>query len=108
MAKEKSSNQPVAMFLGVLAGVWVLTILVYAAVFDPGFKATLVSTFGHHWLGKVIVSYIVFFVVWFISSVGLKNHEVGNMKAWVWITIVSVILATILISTLMTWHYFTE
>jgi len=108
MVKEKTSNQPLAMLLGVLTGVWLLTILIYVAVFDPGFKAALASTFGHHWLGKVVISYVMFFVVWLVSSIGLRKREFGSIKTWVWITLISLILAIILISALMTWHYFTE
>jgi len=108
MNKEKTSNQPIAMFFGVLTGVWVLTILIYAGVFVPGFKAALASTFTHHWLGKVIISYVALFSVWILSSFSLRNREVQNKKTWVWITVISIILSVFLISALMTWHYFTE
>lgn len=108
MNKEKTSNQPVAVLFGVLVGVWVLTILIYAGVFVPGFEAALGSTFTHHWLGKVIISYVAVFAVWVLSSVSLRNREVRNKTTWIWITIISIILSVILISALMTWHYFVE
>jgi len=108
MAKEKNTGETAAMLLGMLAGSWILTILIYLAVFIPDFKASLASTFGHHWSGKVVISYISFAIVWLIARVGLKNKNVGTTKTWTWISIVCLILVIILISALMTWHYFTE
>lgn len=108
MAREKSTGETVAMLLGLLAGAWVLTILIYAAVFVPNFKSGLATTFGHHWLGKVVISYVVFFLVWLGARTTLKDKDFGDIKTWTWSTIALLVIAMILISALMIWHYFAE
>jgi hypothetical protein len=108
MAGEKNTGETVAMLLGLLAGAWILTILIYAAVFVPGFKSGLAATFGHHWLGKIVISYIIFFIVWLGARTTLKNKNFENIKTWTWTTTVLLILTIILISAVMTWHYLAE
>jgi hypothetical protein len=108
MAEGKNTGESVAMLLGLLAGAWILTILIYAAVFVPGFKSGLAATFSHHWLGKVVISYVVFFVVWLGARITLKDKNFENIKTWTWTTILLLVIVIILISAVMTWHYLAE
>ncbi len=108
MVKGKSTGETVAMLLGLLVGAWVLTIQIYAAVFLPEFKSWLATTFTHHWLGKVVISYVVFFLAWLGARTTLKNRDFGDIKTWTWSTIALLIIVIILIGALMTWHYFAE
>ncbi len=47
-------------YLGVTAGSWLLAILVIAAELYAPFKDLLKATFGHHWIGKVVLVTLVF------------------------------------------------
>lgn len=108
MAREKNTGETVAMLLGLLVGAWVLTILIYAAVFVPVFKSWLTATFSHHWLGKIVISYAVFFLVWLGARTTLKDKDFGDINAWTWSTIALLVIVILLISAVMIWHYFAE
>jgi len=108
MTKEKTTGVPAAIFLALLVGAWLLTTLIYFSVFSSSFKSGLASTFGHHWLGKVILSYVAFAAVLLIARTSLKNKNVRNVKTWTLISAISIILIVILISGLFVWHYFAE
>ncbi len=42
-------------YLGVTAASWLLAMLVIAAELYSPFKDILKATFGHHWIGKVVL-----------------------------------------------------
>lgn len=106
MAKTNITLDTSSLLLGLNAGALTLTILIYAAVFVPGFKDGLAATFIHHWLGKIVLSYLVFFGVWLGTRFTLKNKEFGNIKMWTWVTTVLLVVSTVLITALMVYHYY--
>lgn len=108
MRKVKSEGETAAILLGLLVASWILTLLVFASELIPSVASGLKATFTHHWIGKIVITYTIFFIVWLGATASIKSKTIENVKAWKWITVVSLILEIILIAALFVWLFFAE
>ena len=53
-------------YLGASVSSWVLTLLIIATEFSTSFKTTLASTFSHHWIGKAVITALIFFILGYV------------------------------------------
>lgn len=100
MAKENKS-ETVSMLISLIVGVGVLTILIVVAAYVAPFKTALATTFGHHWLGKVAITYPVFFVVWLFTKYQFGAKDFGSLETWKWTTVVFLLGFMVIISAAM-------
>jgi len=108
MTSTKGAGETAAILLGLLAASWLLTSLVFASELVPGVSPALKAIFTHHWIGKVVISYVAFFTVWLGARVGFKNKSLGNINAWKWAAVASLILEILLIAAMFVWLFFAE
>ncbi len=78
-----------------------IAILTIYSELDSGFKSLLAGTFGHHWVGKGIISLIVFVLLSLILNAVLKKDE-----DWAKITFIITILSGLAIFIFYVWHFF--
>lgn len=71
----------------------------------PPLKAWLAATFGHHWIGKGIISIVLFLAVIALSYPKLTKVE-RSMAAWSARLLAVVILATLIIIGFYTYEFF--
>lgn len=53
-------------YLGATVSSWALAILVIAAELFPSFKDLLKGMFSHHWIGKAVITAVLFVIVSFL------------------------------------------
>ena len=63
----------------------VLLALIFLAAFFAGFKALLTTLFSHHWVGKFIITTLVFLVVGFFSRATKKETDQFAWKTTLWV-----------------------
>ena len=61
-------------FLGITVCSWLLLLMVIVSELYSPFKDLLKAIFGHHWIGKVVITIIVFLLVGFLFA-GKKTNE---------------------------------
>ena len=100
---ERSLEAPV----GAAALVTTLAIMVMTigAELYPPFKAWLAATFGHHWLGKGIISTVIFLAVIVLSYPKLTKVE-RSMGTWSARLLAVVIFVTLVIIGFYTYEFF--
>lgn len=65
---------------GTLASFAFIVLATIHAELDAPFKNFLAGTFGHHWVGKGILSLVVFGLVYYYFSTHAKQN--GKFDAW--------------------------
>ncbi|MEN3048498.1 MAG: hypothetical protein ABDH63_06950 [Candidatus Caldarchaeales archaeon] len=100
MSKPKRQGEIAAILLALLVASWLLTAMIFAGDLAPPFKRGLGATFGHHLIGKTVISYVVFFAVWLGGRAVIKDRPIMSIKGWTWTTVLSMVLIAILITVL--------
>ncbi len=82
-----------------------ITIMTLGSELYPPLKAWLATTFGHHWVGKGVISIVLFLVVAVVSYPALTRSE-RSMAAWSYRLVAVVVLATVTIVAFFTYEFF--
>jgi len=82
----------------------ILVMTLGSELYSPS-KAWLAATFGHHWIGKGILSIVVFLVVIALSYSRLTKAE-RSMATWSNRLFATVILVTVIIIGFFTYEFF--
>ncbi len=62
-------------YLGATVSAWLLTLMVIVADLYTPFKDALKGIFGHHWIGKGVITFAIFILVGFIFS---NTQKIGS------------------------------
>ena len=73
-------------FLSSSVSSWLLVLLVIASELSSPFKQVLTSTFGHHWIAKVVLVAIAFVALGFLlkdkhSLIGFEEEDLAWKSA---------------------------
>ena len=71
-------------YFGASISSWVLTALIIAAEFSGAFKTTLASIFSHHWIGKLVITALTFFVLGYV----FRRSEKYSTDKTAWYSII--------------------
>lgn len=80
----------------IVAIVFITTITIWSELFKP-IKNWLAETFSHHWVGKGVVSVILFIVVGFLLHGVFKKNDNG-IKFWLYVLFWVTLLGTVAIT----------
>lgn len=85
----------------------IVTIVIFTIVAEvnSGFEGFLADIGGHHWVGKSILSLIIFAVVWLGSAFKLKEDP-KTIKKWAISVLGTTIFGGLAILTFFLYHYF--
>lgn len=108
MSRPKGHGEIAAILLALLVASWLLTALVFAGDLAPPLKRALSATFGHHWIGKIVISYVVFFAVWLGGRAVIKERTLMSIRGWTWTTVLSMVLITVLMTLLYVGLHFAK
>jgi len=100
---ERSLEAPVGA-AALLTTVAIMVMTLGAELYPP-LKTWLAATFGHHWLGKGIISIVIFLAVIALSYPKLTKVE-RSMGTWSARLLAVVILVTLIIIGFYTYEFF--
>ena len=58
---------------GATAGLWLLTLMIIVAELATPFKELLKAAFGHHWIGKAVITRVAFIIAGFLWKGGRER-----------------------------------
>jgi hypothetical protein len=105
MDKKYNYLQFPAASLATIVVIAVITIFTIVSEISGGFKDFLANIGGHHWVGKGILSLIIFGVVWFGSAFKLKEDP-ETTKKWAIAVLITTVLGMLAIFIFFLDHYF--
>lgn len=76
-----------SLSLGSITAIIAIVVLTIVGELNGGFKASLASMTGHHWVSKGIVALGIFIVTWLASAAGLKDETKEKVRAWALATV---------------------
>ncbi len=82
--------------------VFFLTFITIYAELSEGFKNILKSLSGHHWITKSIISFVLFFLVYFFTN--RSDEKINPLhESWriIWVTL----LCSLIILGFFIWHF---
>jgi len=100
---RKSLEAPVGA-AALITTIAILVMTVGSELYDP-LKAWLAATFGHHWIGKGVLSIVIFVVVIALSYPRLTKAE-RSMTTWSNRLFAVVVLVTVIIIGFFTYEFF--
>lgn len=81
MASEKDFKIA-SFYLATILVMIVVVILTIASELNPPLKAGLAATFGHHWVGKGVISVIIYLVIGLGTYPMLSKQSILSVKIW--------------------------
>ena len=95
-----------AMSKGYLAALTFIVVATVLAELNAGFKSFLATTFSHHWVGKSILSIILFVLVYYYYSThkGNANMHVDAIRMSKQ-TIIFTLLGALIIFAFYVWEF---
>jgi uncharacterized membrane-anchored protein len=94
--------------VSLISSIFVIVFIVFATilseVYKP-FKNLLVDIFSHHWIGKSILSVLIFLFIWFLSFRFIKGTEPKDLEICLRRFIYIIILGFFSILLFFVWHF---
>lgn len=90
---------------GSIVAVFSIIVMTVFAEVNPAFKKWLAVNFTHHWIGKSVMSVVVFLVTTIIFTIVGKPFT-NKLVLLLWILIIIASLGVILLLTFFFWHSF--
>lgn len=91
-----------ALILATLGMVWLLVIMTILTEISVSFKALLVQLFGHHWVGKSVVSILFFAGAYFLSR---KMEESADISRGIYVVLGSIFAGGLIIFSFFLFHF---
>lgn len=89
-------------YVATVGAVWFITVVTLAAELSPTLKDLIASVFLHHWLGKSILTLVVFGLI-----VAVTPQRQFDDRRWANYLLVSVVVGGLLILGYFVFHYLT-
>jgi len=104
LSEMKVSGSLAAMFCSTSITSILIGILFYVRN-DPSINLTLqVYSAAGTWSGIGLYSYIIWIILWLIGYIALRGRkEVGSLRTWVIVFVLSVIIGTLIIEANLEW-----
>ncbi|WP_232700657.1 hypothetical protein [Halobacterium wangiae] len=87
-------------YVATVGSIWFVTAVSIATELSPGLKDLIASVFAHHWLGKSILTLVVFGLI-----VAVTPQRQFDDRRWANYVLVSVIVGSLLILGYFFFHY---
>lgn len=108
MANDIKRGLVLAAYTGTIVNVIMISLMTIVAELNKGFKTWLATTFSHHWIGKGIISVIVFIIISLLFTPVLKGKEIKSLTRLTVITVVIIFIGFLAIGGYYFLHYFSE